>query len=96
MLAETWLIFSNKPERKAKNNFFITIINEAKGNTKLIWEHSKNVMGIGHRPKKQLELNLNGELIQDPAQIAVAFNQYFINSVAEIVQNFPQTTINTL
>lgn len=53
-------------------------------------------MGIGHRPKKQLELNLNGELIQDPAQIAVAFNQYFINSVAEIVQNFPQTTINTL
>ena len=75
--------------RKAKANFFITIINEAKGNTKLIWEQIKNVMGISHRPRRQLELNLNGTLMQDPAQLAVAFNEYFINSVAEIAQNFP-------
>ena len=53
-------------------------------------------MGISHRPRKQLELNLNGTLMQDPAQLAVAFNEYFINSVAEFAQNFSSTTAKIL
>lgn len=85
-----------KEIRKAKANFFMTIINEGKGNTKLIWEQIKNVMGISHKIRNQLELNLNGKLIQDPAQIAVAFNEYFINSVNEIAQNFSLITGNVV
>ena len=51
-------------------------------------------MGISYRTRNRLELNLNGKLMQDPAQISVAFNEYFINSVAEITQNFPLTSGN--
>ena len=81
-----------KAIRNAKANFFTTIINEAKGNTKLIWEQMNNLLGINHRPKKQLELKINDMLIQDPAQIASAFNKYFIDSVTEIAQTFPLVT----
>ncbi len=81
-----------KAIRYAKANFFITIINEAKGNTKLIWKQIKNLMGINHRTKKQLEVKIKDKLIQNPAQIASAFNKYFIDSVAEIAQTFPSAT----
>lgn len=53
-------------------------------------------MGINHRPRRQWELKLNGKLTQDPAEIAVAFNEYFINSVSETEQNFTLTSVNIL
>ena len=49
-------------------------------------------MGINHRVKKKLEVKINDKPTQNPAQIASAFNNHFIESVAEIVQTFPSVT----
>ena len=88
---------STKEMRKAKANFFISIINEAKGNTKLIWTQIQKLMGSDNlRRSRQLELKDNGNLLQDPADLAKVFNEYFIDSVAEITQCFPHTCVNLI
>lgn len=75
--------------RKAKASFFINIINEAKGNNKIIWKNINKLTG-----KKQniasdnLEININNVLVRDPLAIATEMNAYFINSVSEITQQF--------
>lgn len=38
--------------RKAKANFYISIIEKGKGNTKLIWENLKNLTGKCKKKKK--------------------------------------------
>ena len=83
-----------KTIRKAKANFFMTIIDKTKGNIKLIWEQIKNLVGINHSPKKDLVLEQNDQLVQDPVQVATAFNKYFISFVDEIAQSFPLPTVH--
>ncbi len=76
--------------RKAKANFFIDIIKEEKGNSKLIWRNinklskkdSKQNQGRGH------ELKIQGILTNDPNEIASTFNTYFTESVQNLSRNF--------
>lgn len=71
-----------KELRQAKASLFINIINEAKGNCKLIWENIKKLTGKDNgNSGKRLELNINGCLTQDSLQVATAFNRYFVDSV---------------
>lgn len=54
-------------------------------NTKLVWKQIKKLMGTDQqRCNKQLQLKSNGEILQDPADLEKAFNEYFIDAVAEI------------
>lgn len=70
--------------RKSKANFFLTIISEARGNSKLIWDQLKKLMGQEHKARKPLELCLDGNKINDPADVAASLNHYFVDSVATI------------
>lgn len=66
------------------------IIKEGKGNRKLIWSNrnkltkkdNKQNHGNGH------ELKMNGILINDPSEIAFAFNTYFATSVQNLSDTF--------
>lgn len=91
----TFIMLRNKTTkeiRNAKANFFISIISEARGNTQLIWKQIQRLLGSDHHiHSKQLELHINNNLVQDPMELATAFNEYFIDSVNKIAQGFPNT-----
>jgi len=83
--------------RKAKANFFISIIHESKGNTTQIWEHIKKLIGVNNSGSlKQLQLKLQGKISVDPFEMAEAFKRHFIDSVDEITQSFTETKDNIL
>ena len=77
-----------KKLRKAKADFFLTIIDKAGGNSKMIWKQLKLFTGKKYKERNPLELKVNGKLINNPADIAEVLNHYFIDSVATIAQCF--------
>ncbi|XP_056291865.1 uncharacterized protein LOC130207340 [Pseudoliparis swirei] len=87
--------------RKAKADFFMTVIEKARGKTKMVWDQLHKLMGHPNKVRKLQELNINGKLSNNPVEIAKAFNHYFIDSVATIAKCFspeirPVCTVNTL
>ena len=80
--------------RKARADFFIAIISEARGNPKVIWTQLKNLMGQHHSAGRSIELDLNGKLTKDPSEVAVALNRYFVDSVATIAKGFSTDHVN--
>lgn len=67
--------------RKAKANFFITIIESAKGNGKKIWQNINKLTGRQNKQdKKELKLNVYNQLVKNPVILVTEFNIYFINS----------------
>lgn len=90
-----------KKLRKAKADFFLTVIEKARGNSKIIWDQLNKLTGHHNKEKKLHELNINGKLTNNPAEVAEPFNHYFIDSVATIAQCFsPENTnvcpVNTM
>lgn len=73
--------------RKDRADFFITIISEAQVNPKIIWTQLKKLMGQHHNAGRSIELDLNGKLTKDPAEVAVALNRHFVDSVATIAKS---------
>lgn len=51
-------------------------------------------MGQHHKAVRPIELNLDGNLTKDPAEVAVALNQYFVDSVATIAQGLSTEHVN--
>uniref|UniRef100_A0A8C8E3R6 Reverse transcriptase domain-containing protein n=1 Tax=Oryzias sinensis TaxID=183150 RepID=A0A8C8E3R6_9TELE len=81
--------------RKAKADFFLTIIEKSHGNSKIIWNQIRKM--TGDRPKEQniLEIKINRQLTNNVQVIAEAFSNYFIDSVANIARCFtPVETYN--
>lgn len=67
--------------RKAKAEFFIRVIDEARGNGKLIWKNLNKLTGRNNDQRtKEPELKVNGILTQDHDLMA---SNIFINSVEE-------------
>ena len=63
--------------RKAKADFFIKVIEEARGNGKLIWENLNKLTGRNKNKKiKDYELKVNGNVTQDHDVIAQTFNNF--------------------
>ncbi len=54
-----------KELRKAKANFFIDLINDAKGNSREVWENINRVRKKKYINDKGIELQVHGSLIQD-------------------------------
>ncbi len=77
-----------KSLRKAKADFFLRIINEARGNSKTIWNKLNYVKGDKRKDRSSLELMVNGKLTNNPADVAEALNYYFVDSVV----NYPKYT----
>lgn len=79
--------------RKAKADFFLTIIEKSNGNAKIIWNQLRKM--TGDRPKEQntLEIKINEQLTNNILVVAEAFNHHFIDSVANIASCFtPENT----
>lgn len=82
--------------RKAKANFFLEIIKDAKGKNKILWKSIDKLSGREHPKNEDIQLKLNGTHQVDSLVIANNFNDYFINSVLELGQNFTQTHLNQI
>lgn len=63
--------------RIAKAIFFMTVINGAKGNCKLIWENINKLLGKSkHNADKDLELKFANELVSEPLSLATKLRPY--------------------
>uniref|UniRef100_A0A3B1IW78 Reverse transcriptase domain-containing protein n=1 Tax=Astyanax mexicanus TaxID=7994 RepID=A0A3B1IW78_ASTMX len=79
-----------KEIRKSKADFFITVLNSARGNSKITWNYIKKLLGESQNKNKSKpgQINLNGIILTKPQLMADAFNNYFIESVSEISDKF--------
>lgn len=88
--------------RMAKANFFMTVINSAKGNCKLIWENINKLLGNSkHKADTDLELKFANELVSEPLSLATKLNDFFQSTINEIAQLFsnsydPQQNIGNI
>lgn len=75
--------------RKAKANFFLNIIESAKGNSKKVWKEINKLSGRQTKQNsKGMEINIKNQLVNDPVILATEFNSFFINSIQEISSLF--------
>lgn len=66
----------------------MNLIEQAKGNTKRLWQTIDKVTGRKSCKDHKLEININGNLETDAQIVANHFNNYFIESVKELgIQN---------
>ena len=80
--------------RRAKANFFISVIEGAKGNGKKVWQTLNKLLGKESKHESNTsELIIDNVLVNDPAKIANSFNNYFIDSVLEITRIFTPSAI---
>ena len=56
-------------------------------------ESPKKLTGQHPKERKMFELKINGKHTNNPVEVANAFSQYFINSVAAIAQTFPPVSL---
>lgn len=82
--------------RKAKANFFLEIIKQAKGNSKQLWKGIDQLSGKVSLSSAPIELKLNSNIQTDSLAIANGFNDYFLNSVIEMGGNLPEVHLPTV
>lgn len=56
-------------------------------------ESPKKLTGQHPKERKMFELKINGKHTNNPVEVANAFNQHFIDSVAAIAQTFPPVSL---
>ena len=75
--------------RKGKAKFFMDIIKDGKGNSKLIWRNiNKLTKKNKQNQRKGHELKILGNVTNDLSEIASAFNTYFTASVQNLSLTF--------
>lgn len=68
--------------RMAKANFFMDIIESAKGIGKQIWQNINKLTGRQNKQDhKELELNINNILVTSPIILATNLNLFFVDSI---------------
>jgi Reverse transcriptase (RNA-dependent DNA polymerase)/Endonuclease-reverse transcriptase len=100
---EDWLAYTNnrnnlvKSIRIEKRSYYDNRVAEVRNDPKEMWKVIKNIMGNNNvnSSKKCTNITFNGKCSQNPAD---SFNQYFVNSVNEIVDSIelPQKRDPTL
>lgn len=77
----------------AKTNFFVKFIDDNKRNPKLMWKHLKEI--ISPKTSKPIEsLNCGGIIYNDTTTIVNVLNQYFVNSIEEIINSIDSSDTN--
>lgn len=74
--------------RQVKSKFYLNILHNAKGNSKLIWQGINNLTRNEPLISENFQLKTEGILTDDKATIAATFNSYFIGSVNELGRKF--------
>lgn len=67
--------------RKARANFFLNIISDAKVNCKKLWKSIDKLLGKEKSPNRSVQLMMNVSIQNDNHIVGKCFNDYFINSV---------------
>ncbi len=83
-----------KKLQKAKADFFLTMIEKARGNPRIIWNQLKKLTGQQNEDKNILELKVKGKSIKNPAEMVEIFNHHFVDSVETIPRCFPPAYTN--
>lgn len=71
--------------RTAKANFYVSIIESAKVNSKKIWQTIDKITGKTDKGR-EIELQINNQLVNNPIVVATEFNTFVKNSALEISQ----------
>lgn len=80
--------------RKAKADFFVSIIENTRGNGKKTWQILNKLLGKHNKKEiKAIELAMDNALIRDPTIVANTFNNYFIDSISEITRSIVPSNI---
>ncbi len=66
---------------------YISIIEQGKGNTQLIWENLRNITGKHKISTRNTELELEGKQISDHAMIANTFNSDFVDVISVLIKS---------
>lgn len=70
--------------RKARANFYLNIIRDARGNCKKLWKNIDKLLGKEKSTNKSIRLKVNGWIQNDDHIVGKYFNDYYINSVQEL------------
>ncbi len=74
----------------SKSNYYIQALSEDKGNSKIIWKQLNSLLNPkGNVTQNKYELKMGEKIITDSAQVADEFNNFFIQSVNNLVSSFP-------
>ena len=79
----------NKQKRIAKSIYFNKLIEENKSDIKKTWSILNTALGRKRMSTPPSEMKFGNEMINDKRKIANYFNNFFINSVAQISKNIP-------
>lgn len=63
--------------RVAKSNYYLHLMNEAKGNSKLIWKNINTLLRKEPNFTGDVKLKVKGKLVEDDCAIATIFNIFF-------------------
>lgn len=80
--------------REAKSHFYLNILNEAKGNSKLIWKNIDNLTRTDTKFLGDIKLKVQGKLIEDHFTVASVFNNFFLESVYELGKTFTKRKLD--
>lgn len=60
-----------------KSNYYLHLMNEAKGNSKLIWKNMNTLLRKEPNFTGDVKLKVKGKLVEDDCAIATIFNNFF-------------------
>ena len=78
--------------RSSRINYYNHYFTEHHSNMKLLWSGIRSIINIKNRKLYNIsQLVHNGEVVQDPKDIAKIFNNYFVNIASKIDSEIPRT-----
>ncbi|XP_057335410.1 uncharacterized protein LOC130674159 [Microplitis mediator] len=77
--------------RKAKKNFYAHLIDKNKTDSRKMWTNLKALIGNKNKRMQRNEISFDNECCDNAIIIADKFNQYFISSVENIVEEIDKT-----
>ena len=80
--------------KKAKTNHLESLINDDKSNQNSLWQLLKSIIKI--KADKNISLTVDGEDLSEPSDVAECFNNYFVNSINDLVNEIDADEIFTL
>ena len=82
--------------RTAKSRYYTNIFTSYRSNTKKLWNTINNLTKSKNKKPKINNLVINDKSIGSPAQIAEAFNNFFVNAAPELEKKLPKTVNDPL
>ena len=77
---------------KSKREYYESFFEKNKSNTSEIWKGIKTLITLKSKNKTlPTNLNINGNIITDPVDLANVFNEFFVNIGPSLSEKIPKT-----